>query len=155
MHNGKGILFTGCSHTWGGGLEFYGPFKNIPDHKRFFYDEQTITFAIMKFIQANRFSRLVANHFGMWEINRNNNGGSDDGSIDFIKMCFGIDNWETQNNSTTFTQFLNQRYNFDEVEYVIFQLTDPFRNNTVFFDNEKVGLNIAAVSIPPTIPTHL
>lgn len=145
MHKGKGIVFTGCSHTWGGGLEFYPPFKNIPDHKRFFYDDTCITFAIMKFIQANRFSRLVADHFGMWEVNRNNNGGSDDGSIDYLKMIFSLDNWDTPNVSKSFTHFIEQRYDFDEIEYVIFQLTDPFRNNNVYFGDEMVYLNIGAV----------
>ena len=145
MHKGKGIVFTGCSHTWGGGLEFYPPFENIPNHKRFFYDEKNISFAIMKFIQSNRFSRLVADHFGMWEVNRHSNGGSDDGSIDFLKMIFSLGHWKFNDIPTTFTHLIEQRYNFDEIEYVIFQLTDPFRNNIVYFNNEMVNLNIAAV----------
>ena len=85
MHKGKGIIFVGCSFTWGGGLEYYAPFKDIPNPYNFQYDEKNITFAIMNFIKANRFSRLVANYFGMWEANRLSNGGSDDESINEVK----------------------------------------------------------------------
>ena len=128
MHKGKGIIFVGCSFTWGGGLEYYAPFKDIPNPYDFQYDENNITFAIMNFIKANRFSRLVANHFGMWEVNRISNGGSDDESINEVKIMLGLN--ESYNNK----QFKNigmQKYSHDEIEYVIFQLTDPFRNNNI------------------------
>jgi hypothetical protein len=60
-------------------------------------------------------------------------------------MIFSLGHWKLNNIPTTFTHLIEQRYNFDEIEYVIFQLTDPFRNNIVYFNNEMVNLNIAAV----------
>jgi len=144
MYSGKGIIFVGCSFTWGGGLEYYPPFKDIPDPYAFQYDEQKITFAIMNFIKANRFSRLVANHFGMWEANRLNCGGSDDGSIDQIKMMLELGN-HSQNISKQFENIKMQRYSADEIEYVVFQLTDPFRNYHININGENLVINIAQI----------
>lgn len=146
MHKGKGIIFVGCSFTWGGGLEYYPPFKDIPDSNTSPYDEQKITFAIMNFIKANRFSRLVANHFGMWEANRLNCGGSDDGSIDQVKMMLQLGNHN--HNGYASKQFENirmQRYSVDEIDCVVFQLTDPFRNYRINIDGEDLVINIAQI----------
>jgi hypothetical protein len=144
MYNGKGIIFVGCSFTWGGGLEYYAPFKDIPNPYDYQFDEQKITFAIMNFIKANRFSRLVANHFGMWEVNRISNGGSDDESINEIKKMLVLSE-SYKNNSKQFKNIEIQKYSSDEIEYVIFQLTDPFRNNTININGEILNINIGQV----------
>ena len=49
MYKGKGIIFAGCSYTWGGGLEYYPPFKDIPNPYAFQYDENKISFARQAF----------------------------------------------------------------------------------------------------------
>jgi len=145
MYNGKGIIFVGCSFTWGGGLEYYPPFKDIPNPYAFQYDEQKITFAIMNFIKANRFSRLVANNFEMWEANRLNCGGSDDGSIDQVKMMLGLGRFGEGELNKQFENIKMQRYSPDEIEYVVFQLTDPFRNYHIDVNGEKLVVNIAQI----------
>ena len=146
MCKGKGIIFVGCSFTWGGGLEYYPPFKDIPNPYAFQYDEQKITFAIMNFIKANRFSRLVANHFGMWEANRLNCGGSDDGSIDQIKMMLSLGHhFHGEHTNKQFENIKMQRYSPDEIEYVVFQLTDPFRNYHININGENLVINIAQI----------
>jgi hypothetical protein len=143
MYKGKGIIFVGCSFTWGGGLEYYPPFKDIP--YSFQYDEQKITFAIMNFIKANRFSRLVANHFEMWEANRLNCGGSDDGSINQIKMMLGLGEFSSDVGNKQFENIKMQRYSIDEIDYVVFQLTDPFRNYRININGEELVINIAQI----------
>jgi hypothetical protein len=144
MHKGKGIIFVGCSFTWGGGLEYYAPFKDIP--YTFKYDEKNITFAIMNFIKANRFSRLVANHFEMWEANRVNCGGSDDGSISQVKSMLGLGEYTSDGSySKQFENIKTQRYSADEIECVVFQLTDPFRNYLIDINGEKLVINIAQI----------
>ena len=139
MYKGKGIIFMGCSITWGGGLEYYAPFKDIPNPYNFQYDEKNITFAIMNFIKANRFSRLVANHFGMWEVNRISNGGSDDESINEVKKMLGL-NESYKNNNKQFKNIEIQKYSQDEIKYVIFQLTDPFRRCFININGEKLDI---------------
>jgi hypothetical protein len=146
MYKGKGIIFVGCSFTWGGGLEYYPPFKDIPNPYAFQYDEKNITFAIMNFIKANRFSRLVANHFGMWEANRLNCGGSDDGSVDQIKMMLGLGHHNHNGHvSKQFENIKMQRYSADEIDCVVFQLTDPFRNYHINVNGEPLVVNIAQI----------
>jgi len=146
MHKGKGIIFVGCSFTWGGGLEYYPPFKDIPNPYAFQYDEKNTTFAIMNFIKANRFSRLVANHFEMWEANRLNCGGSDDGSISQVKMMLGLGEYTPDGSySKQFENIKTQRYSADEIECVVFQLTDPFRNYLIDINGEKLVINIAQI----------
>jgi hypothetical protein len=143
MHKGKGIIFVGCSFTWGGGLEYYAPFKDIP--YTFKYDEKNITFAIMNFIKANRFSRLVANHFEMWEATRLNCGGADDGSIDQIKMMLALGHHSEGPIDKQYENIKKQRYSADEIDCVVFQLTDPFRNYHINLGDEKVVINIAQI----------
>jgi hypothetical protein len=145
MHKGKGIIFVGCSFTWGGGLEYYPPFKDIPNPYAFQYDEKNTTFAIMNFIKANRFSRLVANHFEMWEANRLNCGGSDDGSINQIKMMLGLGEFSSGVANKQFENIKMQRYSIDEIDYVVFQLTDPFRNYRININGEELVINIAQI----------
>jgi hypothetical protein len=145
MFKGKGIIFVGCSFTWGGGLEYYAPFKDIPNPYDYQFDEEKITFAIMNFIKANRFSRLVANHFDMWEANRLNCGGSDDGSISQVQMMLGLDTFSEGDFNKQFENIKMQRYSADEIEYVVFQLTDPFRNYHIDINGEKLVINIAQI----------
>jgi len=146
MHKGKGIIFVGCSFTWGGGLEYYPPFKDIPNPYAFQYDEKNTTFAIMNFIKANRFSRLVANYFEMWEANRLNCGGSDDGSISQVKMMLGLGEYTPDGSySKQFENIKTQRYSADEIDCVVFQLTDPFRNYLIDINGEKLVINIAQI----------
>ena len=144
MHKGKGIIFTGCSFTWGGGLEYYAPFKDIPNPYDFQYDEQKITFAIMNFIKANRFSRLVANHFEMWEVNKLTCGGSDEASINFLKNCFSLDNTKdtVKTIDKQYENIRHQRFSTDEIEYVIFQLTHPLRTYNINLKNQESASDI-------------
>lgn len=120
----KGILFAGDSFTWGEGLHLY---SDLPD---IIYDENTFdimnyTPAHKNWIEANRFSRLVANHFGTFDFVRFNNGGNNKEIFEFI------DNIELEyqrryivaNNSNhrAFT------YKLKDFDYIIIQLTDIFR----------------------------
>jgi hypothetical protein len=128
MYKGKGIIFVGCSFTWGGGLEYYAPFKDIPNPDAYQFDESKISFATMNFIKANRFSRLVANHFEMWEVNKLNCGGSDDNSIFFLENCFSLNNQSETTANKHYENIKNQKFSSDEIQCVVFQLTHPLRN---------------------------
>ena len=128
MYKGKGIVFVGCSFTWGGGLEYYAPFKDIPNPYAYGFDESKISFATMNFIKSNRFSRLVANHFEMWEVNKLHCGGSDDSSILFLENCFSLNNESETTSNKHYENINNQKFSSDEIKYVVFQLTHPLRN---------------------------
>jgi len=65
----KGIVFAGCSMTWGQGLYYYSnlPTVKLPNnHNR--YDKDLITYAQYKFLESVRFPRIVANYFDTFEL---------------------------------------------------------------------------------------
>jgi hypothetical protein len=100
----------------------------------------------MNFIKANRFSRFVANHFEMWEANRLNCGGSDDGSIDQVKMMLQLGHHNHSGHvDKQFENIKMQRYSPDEIDCVVFQLTDPFRNYHINVNGEALVVNIAQI----------
>lgn len=144
----KGIVFTGCSHTWGSGLYFYAPFIDVKNAiANNTTDSHNITQAMYKFMSANRFSRLVADKLGTWEVNKTDNGGSDDGSITWLEYIIDL---ETPGNTNAlskkhYKKFADQHYSVDEIGYVILQLTDPFRNYQVYINDDKLELNVAGI----------
>ena len=138
MHKGKGIIFVGCSFTWGGGLEYYAPFQDIPNPYAYQFDESKISFATMNFIKANRFSRFVANHFEMWEVNKLNCGGSDNDSIIFLENCFSLNGESETTSNKHYENIKNQKFSADEIQCVVFQLTYPLRNYKEILKNEKL-----------------
>jgi hypothetical protein len=81
----------------------------------------------------------------MWEANRLNCGGSDDGSIDQVKMMLGLGHFSEGRFDKQFENINMQRYSPDEIECVVFQLTDPFRNYHINVNGEKLVVNIAQI----------
>ena len=64
----KGMVFAGCSFTWGQGLYFYSNMPNLDYENANFYPSCKITDAHIRYKDAIRFPRLVANHFETFEI---------------------------------------------------------------------------------------
>ena len=115
----KGIIFCGCSFTWGQGLWHYSDLKNIHRPKDCnSFEFKQITGGHFKYAQKNRFARLVANHFDTFDVVKNANGGSEENSLGFLNNLFntreerlGEYGYEIEN---TFI-----RYHFDDIEYII------------------------------------
>lgn len=145
----KGIVCIGCSHTWGGGLEWYSNHKDINERiNNTSFDSKYISYATYKFICTNRWSRLLANKLGTWDVNRFTNSGSEDGSIEYLKFMFSLGrHGEGYINKCYLNGDVNLKLDFDEIDYVILQLTDPFRNNEVYLGDKKVSLNIAKIRL--------
>jgi hypothetical protein len=80
----RGIIFAGCSFTWGEGLELYSQYPSIrydfykQEHKGYYFPEAVMYQkpGHIKFIEANRFSRKVAQHFNTFDLVYPKNGGS-------------------------------------------------------------------------------
>lgn len=87
----KGIVFAGCSFTWGEGLELYSdlPTLNLESIKRYGYHFPDSGYYMpkshLKFIESNRFSRLVSHHFGTFDIVSEKNGGNHSTMLNHIK----------------------------------------------------------------------
>jgi hypothetical protein len=121
----KGILFAGCSFTWGQGLYYYSNMSTLKEPPPDAYNFELVTDAHNAFRKTLYFPRLVANHFNTFEVSMIQNGGSEQTSFDYMKCAFGL----IGANNT----YVNEKYTFNEIEYIVFQTSQPQRN-TYYYD---------------------
>ena len=118
----KGIVFAGCSNTWGHGLWYYSGLENIPygdEHLNYHIEKS----AYMNFKNTNRYSRLVANHFKTYDVVKFTTAGTDDVSLKFLDTIFS-----KEKNFYNTAWISQERYDYNEIEYIIFQTTFPDRS---------------------------
>jgi hypothetical protein len=128
----KGLLFGGCSFTWGQGLYFYSDLNKLKyPINEYTYRKQDLTNAHMRFKDTIRYPRLVANHFNTFEIFKNENGGSEDETFDFFDTLF------TKDDNHRNSHLTNERHDYDDVEYIIIQLSQIHRNKFHFILDGK------------------
>lgn len=111
----KGIIFLGCSFTWGQGLYFYSDLDTVilPENEYMFYPEN-VSHAQIKYKNKFRFARLVADEFKTFEVCKNINGGSDDHSLEFLDGLFIND------------------FVHEDFSHIVYQISHIFRNNFNF-----------------------
>ncbi len=124
----KGLIFAGCSFTWGQGLNYYNNFPTNIELPLGKYDKTKLTSSQVKYIKKYRFPRLVANHFNTFEYVRWDNGGSNQDAIDWFHVCLT----QIANLDTPEANIINgikpMRIDYSEISYVIFQLTQLERD---------------------------
>jgi hypothetical protein len=111
--NTKGVLGIGCSFTWGEGLYFYSNLPDLPVLKEYHRFDYTLTEDHIKFKDENRFLRIVANEYKMWDIANSGNGGS---NVRNIKDC--INSFLQKSNKLKISDF----------GLIIYQFTSPDRD---------------------------
>jgi hypothetical protein len=107
-----GMIFLGCSFTFGHGLWHYTKNEGLPKDDKYvfpkdFPHEHT-------FMKSNRFSKLVGNHFGKFDVVRNFTSGCDEVSLEFLYELFGMNTWERK--WTT-----DESFDFNQISHVILQ----------------------------------
>jgi hypothetical protein len=120
----KGIIFAGCSFTWGQGLEYYSDLND----KTFvqFNGWPGITrISHFEYIKNNRFAKKVSTHFNTFDVCRYQNGGSEDASIKFVLDILN------ENVDKKVNEFQK-----DDFSYLIFQTSEPTRNTYTYMDYE-------------------
>ena len=123
----KGLIFAGCSFTWGQGLYYYSGLDTLLEPDPDCYDAKLVTDAHKKYMETLRYPRLVANHFKTFEVVSKQNGGSEETSVHFINSAFNI--------TDEFNFLIDQTFSFSEIEYVIIQ-TSQANRNAFYFDYE-------------------
>ena len=112
----KGIMFAGCSFTWGQGLEYYSDLND----KVFVQADgwPGITrISHLEHIKNNRFAKIVSTHFNTFDVSRYHNGGCEDTSIQFVMNII----------NETIEKKVNQ-FQKDDFSYLIFQKSETTRN---------------------------
>lgn len=137
----NGIIFAGCSFTWGQGLYYYSNLKHIPKFEDWVKDYSLMTNAPINFKNTIRFPRLVANHFSTFEVCRETNGGSDEMSFKFLEVLFTRD--KVANKLEHYGFLTTQFYEYDEIDYIVFQTSQPQRcSYEINCENEKYKVYI-------------
>lgn len=138
----KGLMFLGCSFTWGQGLYYYSNMPTLaeplPDH----YDPKLVTEAHLQYKNRIRYPRLVADHFDTWELVHPHNGGSNHSAVKWFRNWLSNDlpedkiRYELLENTH---MSMNKHdadsppkmYYFSEFSHVFIQLTQFWRNNII------------------------
>ena len=91
----KGLLFGGCSFTWGQGLYHYSNLSYLQEaSENRSFNSRAISEAMIRHKNSIRFPRLVANHLNTFEVCKDDigklygNGGSEDETFDFFDYLF-------------------------------------------------------------------
>ena len=124
----KGLLFGGCSFTWGQGLYHYSNLSNLPAaSENYSFNSKSITESMIRHKNSLRFSRLVANELNTFEVCKEDkgklhgNGGSEDETFDFFDYLFNVE----------------RKFSYDDFSHIIIQLSNPYRN---YFEFELDGI---------------
>jgi hypothetical protein len=126
----KGIVFGGCSFTWGQGLYYYSNLETLKEPPPDCYDVKLVTDAHKRYGAMLRYPRLVANHFDTFEVCMLQNGGSEETTFMYIKRVLGI--------VDKHDHLFEEHFSFNEIEYIIIQTSQPNRNSFTFtFDGTK------------------
>ena len=117
MNSFKGIIFAGCSFTWGQGLHFYSESESLkyPVLGNSFQINHLTNYHL-KFIESKRFPRLVSDSLKTVEFVNDRNGGQDKKTIDYWFNSIG-----THIHSP-----------FTDYSHLIFQFTEPIRSDFTF-----------------------
>jgi hypothetical protein len=131
----KGMVFAGCSFTWGQGLYYYSHMPTLkeppPDH----YQSQLVRWTHHKFQETIRYPRLVANHFNTFELTQNFNGGATHSIIEYWNDRFRKTG-DFQKSIEDSSQFVD----YDDVSHVVFQFTQWSRTRlTISHNGVTVG----------------
>jgi len=142
----KGMIFAGCSYTWGQGLYYYSNLETLMDQDNpWGYTRGIANPSHHKFKELVRYPRLVANHFKSFEILHPENGGSNDSIVRYWKECFTNRNSGEMFSSEAHGSVPNkiEFIEYEEVSHVVFQITQWMRDLLeIEVDGEKIKVPI-------------
>lgn len=128
----KGIVFAGCSFTWGQGLYYYSNMPTLTESKPHDHDPDLVTHAQIEYMKTLRFPRLVANHFKTFEFVHPHNGGSNTSAMEYWEHKF------FQHNTNLFD---NLKLDTSEVSLMVYQITQPHRDKFVTPSGEIISVD--------------
>ena len=140
----KGIIFGGCSFTWGQGLYFYSDLVDLKyPESEYVFNQKEITDAQIKFKNTLYYPRLVSNHFNTFEVTRIDNGGSEDKTFEFFETTF---NRDLLGGREKHQYLMLKKYEYVDFDYMIVQTSHVFRNDFHFeLGGIKYRTNVAPI----------
>lgn len=120
----KGIIFAGCSFTWGQGLYYYSNLPTLVEPPPYVYNKDLLKATHINFMESVRFPRLVAKHFETFELVQPFNGGATYSILDWWNCAFSKD-------SDALQDFPTIRYDYSDVSHVVYQCTQWQRSHAI------------------------
>jgi hypothetical protein len=140
--SGKGMIFAGCSFTWGQGLYFYSNLETlINQENKYGYGGSSISLAQHKFKESIRFPRKVAEFFGSYEIVHPENSGANDQIVNYWETCLESESPEEVENFLKTGTDKTTPMKYGEISHVFFQLTHYWRDKYYYeVDDRKINV---------------
>lgn len=130
----KGIVFAGCSFTWGQGLYYYSNLPTLKEPESFTYQQNYVRFSHYQYLQSVRYPRLVANFFKTFEMCQPFNGGSTERITNWWNTCF--QDTDDRNKSLN-VEWSAPRYDYSDFSHIIFQCTQWTRSDSFASPEEQ------------------
>lgn len=125
----KGMIFAGCSFTWGQGLYYYSGMDTLVPPKPHEFHESEVQHSHVEFAKSRRFPRLVANHFNSFEVCQPWNGGSFTSITNYWNNALSPTPVDPFHKTMDNHDYWNQGYEYDDFEYIVYQMTMWNRSN--------------------------
>jgi len=139
----KGMIFAGCSFTWGQGLYYYSNLETLTEPgDPWGYDSGCYTMIHHRHKESLRYPRKVANYFKTFELVQPNNGGSNEQIVRYWSACFkGIEGGNKVQSSSPGHFDEVEQIHYNEISCVVFQLTQWMRDHFVIeYDDEFINI---------------
>lgn len=117
----KGMIFAGCSFTWGQGLYYYSNMSTLVEPPANQYHSNYVNDTHIEYMKSLRFPRFVANHFNTFELCQPWNGGASYSIHDWWRRCF-MDKTDPEKNKGNHPA-VPPTYNYEDVSHVFYQFT--------------------------------
>lgn len=127
----KAVWCKGCSFTFGEGLQYFLelPSVNIPSSHKWY--EEYLTHSQYKFIQNNRYSKLIADKLNTVDINSSQNGGGNESILNSLKSLLE----PKPLHDLKLPYYIDEHYiKLDDIGLIVIQFTDLFRDE-ISIDN--------------------
>lgn len=121
----KGMIFAGCSFTWGQGLYYYSNMPTLEEPPANQYQVELVKDTHIEYMKSIRFPRFVADHFNTYELCQPWNGGASYSIHDWWRRCF-MDKTDPQRNQGNHPA-VPPTYNYEDVSHVFYQFTQWHR----------------------------
>ena len=122
----NGVVWArGCSFTFGEGLQYFSNLPSVVIPKIHEFDYFELRHSQYRFIQNNRYSKLLADKLGTIDVNSSGNGGTNNEIYNSLLELYNTKNEAKQDRMA----YLNETFvPICDVDVIIIQFTNIFRD---------------------------
>ena len=127
----KGMIFAGCSFTWGQGLYYYSNLPTLKEPLPHHYDADLVKFTHYEYMRSVRYPRLVASHFKQFEVCQPFNGGASYSIHQWWEECFNkFKSPDPEREKSVNGDYYHQKYDYEDFSHIFYQFTQWTRGHS-------------------------